>query len=173
MSTATLSVSQNVFQRLHELSARAGEPAETVLDRALAAYAAKLLAGGCQGTEPRTAFEAELLDDPGRIRLPPRDVQAVTARVVAAGRLPGHRAGVVRSTRGCPSAANPVGWRSSDGRTREIKRDSLGETNNRSSPREIRKRTESGCNQWVTLPAMAAPRTRISRRAASLLGGPG
>jgi hypothetical protein len=84
--STVLSVSQDVFQRLHELSARAGETAETVLDRALAAYEAKLLAGGCQGAEPRAGFEAELLDDPGRIRLPPREVQVVTAHVVAADR---------------------------------------------------------------------------------------
>ena len=86
MSTTTLALSEDVFQRLHRLSARAGEPAEAVLDRALADYESKLLAAGGHPVEPRAYSEAELLDDPGRIRLSPRGVQALTVRVVSAGR---------------------------------------------------------------------------------------
>jgi hypothetical protein len=37
---------------------------------------------------PRADFEAELLDDTGRIRTPTRDATIVTARVVSAGRQP-------------------------------------------------------------------------------------
>ena len=82
----TLALSEDVFQRLQRLSARAGEPAEAVLDRALADYESKLLAAGCHAVEPRAYSEAELLDEPGRIRMSPRAVQAVTARVISAGR---------------------------------------------------------------------------------------
>jgi hypothetical protein len=86
VSTTTLTVSENVVQRLHQLSVRAGQPEEAVLDRALADYEAKLLAGDRPPTEPRASCEAELLDDPGRIRMPPRNPQEVTVRVVNAGR---------------------------------------------------------------------------------------
>ena len=86
MSTTTVALSEDVFQRLHQLSARAGQSPEAALDRALADYESKLLAGGCQPVDPRACSEAELLDDPGRIRMSPRGVQAVTARVVSAGR---------------------------------------------------------------------------------------
>jgi hypothetical protein len=86
VATTTLTLSENVFQRLRELSARAGQPAETVLDRALADYESKLLAGGCPPVEPRAHSEAEFLDDPGRIRMSPRGVRAVTAGIVSAGR---------------------------------------------------------------------------------------
>ena len=92
MSTTTLALSEDVFQRLHRLSARAGEPAEAVLDRALADYESKLLAAGDRPVEPRAYSEAELLDDPGRIRMSPHGVQALTVRVVSAGRrTPGLR----------------------------------------------------------------------------------
>jgi hypothetical protein len=84
--TTTLALSEHVFQRLHQLSTRAGQPAEVVLDQALADYESKLLAERDQPVQPRACSEAELLDDPGRIRISPRDVQAVTARVVSAGR---------------------------------------------------------------------------------------
>jgi hypothetical protein len=86
VSTMTLDLSEEVFQRLHRLSARAGEPAEAVLDRALADYESKLLAAGCHPVEPRADSEAELLDDPGRIRMSPRAVRALTVRVVSVGR---------------------------------------------------------------------------------------
>ena len=92
MSTTTLALSADVFQRLQQISARAGQPAEAVLDRALADYESKLLAAGCHPVEPRADSEAELLDDPGRIRMLPRGVQALTVRVVSAGRrMPGLR----------------------------------------------------------------------------------
>jgi len=92
VSTTTLALSEDVFQRLHRLSARAGEPAEAVLDRALADYESKLLATGDASVEPRAYSEAELLEDPGRIRMAPRGVQALTVRVVSAGRrTPGLR----------------------------------------------------------------------------------
>ncbi len=86
MSTTTLALNEDVVQRLHRLSARAGEPAEAVLDRALADYESKLLAAGCQLVEPRADSEAELLDDPGRIRMSPRGARALPACVVSAGR---------------------------------------------------------------------------------------
>jgi len=84
VSTTTLALSQDMFQRLHKLSARAGQPAEAVLERALADYESKLFAEGEQPVHPRESSEAELLDDPGRIRVPPRAVRDVSARVVDA-----------------------------------------------------------------------------------------
>jgi hypothetical protein len=84
VSTTTLALSEDVLRRLRRLSAQAGEPAEAVLDHALADYESKLLGAGCHPTEPRAHSEAELLDDPGRIRMSPRSVHAVKARVVTA-----------------------------------------------------------------------------------------
>jgi hypothetical protein len=86
VTATTLAVSEDVVQRLRQLSAQVGEPAETVLDHALADYESKLHAAGCPPVEPRTDSEPEFLDDPGRIRVSPRGVQAVSARVVLAGR---------------------------------------------------------------------------------------
>lgn len=86
MSATTVAVSEAVYQRLHRLSTQAGQSPEAVLDQALADYEGKLLASGRPTHEPRAASEAELLDDPGRIRIPPRAVTAVSAQVLVVAR---------------------------------------------------------------------------------------
>ena len=73
MSTTTLVLSEDVLQRLHQLSARAGEPAEAVLDHALADYESKLLAAGYDSIEPRADSEVESAGRPRPNSLaPPR-----------------------------------------------------------------------------------------------------
>jgi predicted transcriptional regulator len=86
VSAVTVAVSEAVYQRLHRLSSQAGKSPEAVLDQALAEYEYKLLSQSRPGQQPRAAAEAELLDDLGRIRKPPRDVKSVAVRVVAVGR---------------------------------------------------------------------------------------
>ena len=44
--------------------------------------------GGKPVSEPRAADEAEILEDTGRIRTPPRATTTVTAQVVSSGRRP-------------------------------------------------------------------------------------
>lgn len=86
MSAVTVAVSEAVYQRLHRLSTQAGQSPEAILDQALADYEGKLLPGDHRVQGPRASFEAELLDDPGRIRTPPREVRTIVARVRTVGR---------------------------------------------------------------------------------------
>jgi hypothetical protein len=88
MSTTTIDLSETVYQRLIRLSTQQGQSPATVLAQALAEYERRLLSGEVRGPGPRACSEAELLDDPGRIRTPPRQAQAVTAQVRSAGRQP-------------------------------------------------------------------------------------
>lgn len=85
MSAVTVAVSEAVYQRLHRLSTQAGQPPETILDQALAEYEGRRKSENCLA-QPRAAAEAELIEGPGRIRLPPRTVKTVPARVVTVGR---------------------------------------------------------------------------------------
>src|SRR5262245_2702973 len=71
MSTTTVDLSEAVYQRLIRLSTQQGQSPEAVLDQALADYERRLLSGEGRGPGPRASDEAELLDDPGRIRMPP------------------------------------------------------------------------------------------------------
>jgi hypothetical protein len=79
MSTTTIDLSEAVYQRLIRLSAQQGQSPATVVAQALAAYEHKLLSGEGRGPGPRASSEAELLDDPGRIRTPPRQALALGA----------------------------------------------------------------------------------------------
>lgn len=88
MSTTILPLEDDVYKRLHVLSDKVGQSPGAVLAQALADYEQKLLARDHDSTAPRTSTEAELLDDPGRIRMAPRDQQAVLANVVSVGRRP-------------------------------------------------------------------------------------
>ncbi len=88
MSTMTVDLSEPVYQRLIRLSTQQGQSPEVVLDQALAAYERRLLSGEGRLPVPHASDEAELLDDPGRVRMPPRQAQAVTAQVRSVGRQP-------------------------------------------------------------------------------------
>jgi hypothetical protein len=74
----------SVQQRLQALSCKVGQSPEIVLEQALDDYERKLLSQGNRAMEPRASAEAELLDDLGRIRVPPRDQRRVLAQVVSA-----------------------------------------------------------------------------------------
>src|SRR5207253_1327950 len=88
MSTTILALDERVYERLHVLSNRLGQSLEAILDQALVDYERKLESNDQPTTTPRTSSEAELLDDPGRIRMAPRGQQAVLAHVVSVGRRP-------------------------------------------------------------------------------------
>ena len=88
MSPTTVDLSEAVYQRLIRLATQQGQAPEAVLDQALADYERRLLAGENRAPGPRASAEAELLDDPGRVRTPPRQAQAVTAQVRSTGRQP-------------------------------------------------------------------------------------
>lgn len=88
MSTTNLALDEGVYKRLHVLSDRVGQSPDAVLDQALADYEHKLQSGNHPSTAPRTSAEAELLDDPGRIRMAPRGQQTLLAHVVSVGRRP-------------------------------------------------------------------------------------
>ena len=88
MTPTAFALSEGVYQRLHQLSVQAGQPPEAVLDQALADYERKLLSGEQQAARPHVSPEAELFDDVGRICIPTRAAQAVTAQVQSAGRQP-------------------------------------------------------------------------------------
>ncbi len=85
MSTTTVDLSGAGYQRLIRLSSQQGRSPQAVLDQALADYERSLLSGEARGMSPRASSEAELLDDPGRVRTPPRQTQSVTAKVRSAG----------------------------------------------------------------------------------------
>lgn len=84
----TVDLSEAMYQRLIRLSTQQGQSPEAVLDQALAEYERRLLSGEGRVPGPRASCEAELLDDPGRIRPPSRQAQAVTAQVRSVGRQP-------------------------------------------------------------------------------------
>jgi hypothetical protein len=87
MSTI-LALDERVYERLCVLSNRMGQSPETILDQALVDYERKLESKDQPPMAPRTSSEAELLDDPGRIRIASRDQREVQAHVVSVGRLP-------------------------------------------------------------------------------------
>ncbi len=89
MSATTVGIDEVSYQRLLGLVEQTGRPATAILEQALADYERKVSAGekvGGAPSVPVAAEEAELLEDTGRIRMPPRDVRSVVARVVPAGR---------------------------------------------------------------------------------------
>ena len=86
MSAAILSVGEGVYRRLHRLSTAIGQTPEAVLDCALTDYERKMHADNPKMQVPSAAIEAELLDDPGRIRLDPRNQTTMSARVISIGR---------------------------------------------------------------------------------------
>lgn len=78
----------HVQQRLYALSCKVGQAPEIVLEQALDDYERKLLSQGNRLMAPAASTEAELLDDLGRIRVPPRASQRVLAQVVSIPRRP-------------------------------------------------------------------------------------
>ena len=86
MSTAMLTLDHKVYERLQILSDRIGQSPEAILDEALVDYERKLEVKELPPMAPIASTEAELLDDPGRIRMPPRNQRTVQAHIVSIGR---------------------------------------------------------------------------------------
>ncbi|HKI36235.1 MAG TPA: hypothetical protein VKA46_30540 [Gemmataceae bacterium] len=89
MSASTVAINEASYQRLLDLVEQTGRPAAAILDQALADYERKLSGGenASNGrSTPVAAEEAELLEDTGRIRMPPRARRSVVAHIVPAGR---------------------------------------------------------------------------------------
>jgi len=89
-----LTLDANVQQRLYALSCKVGQAPELVLEQALDDYERKWLSQGKHSMEPRASAEAELLDDLGRIRVPPRAPRQMLAQIVSTrpkATLPHHR----------------------------------------------------------------------------------
>ena len=89
MPAATVGINEGAYQRLLQLVEQTGRPAGAILEQALADYERKVAGGANAGNgplQPAAAKEAELLEDVGRIRMPPRAKQWVAAHVVP---LPG------------------------------------------------------------------------------------
>jgi predicted transcriptional regulator len=89
MSTTTVGIDETSYQRLLGLVEQTGRPAAVILDQALADYERKVSGqenAGKPRLAPVAAEEAELLEDAGRIRIPPREVRTVVARIIPTGR---------------------------------------------------------------------------------------
>ncbi len=84
MSPSTVALSEASSRLLHDLAEQTGQPAIAILDQALVEYSRTRSLE--DRLVPEASPEAEILDDPGRIRLPSRNVQAVAARVIPVGR---------------------------------------------------------------------------------------
>ena len=86
MPATTVGIDEAAYQRLLHLVEQTGRPAGVILEQALAEYEHKV-AGSARPVnglpQPAAAEEAELLDDVGRIRMPPRDRSLIAARIVA------------------------------------------------------------------------------------------
>lgn len=75
MSATTVGINEASYQRLLHLVEQTGRPAPIILEQALADYERKVSRGekAANGlTGPVAAEEAELLEDVGRILMPPR-----------------------------------------------------------------------------------------------------
>ena len=88
VSTTTVALDEKVYERLLVLSGRVGQSPEAIFGQALTDYERKLESESRSQIVPRTEAEAELFDDPGRIRIAPRGQQAILAHVVSAARRP-------------------------------------------------------------------------------------
>ena len=85
MPATTVGINEGSYQRLLHLVEQTGRPAGAILEQALADYECKVSSGANSGNgppQPVAAEEAELLEDTGRIRLPPRASRLVAAHVV-------------------------------------------------------------------------------------------
>ena len=87
MSATTVGINEASYHRLLHLVEQTGRPATVILEQALADYERKV--AGCEEgwngrPTPAAAEEAELLEDIGRIRVPPQGRRLVVAHVVPA-----------------------------------------------------------------------------------------
>jgi hypothetical protein len=85
MPATTVGINEGSYQRLIHLVEQTGRPASAILEQALAEYECKISGGANPGNsrpQPAAAEEAQLLEDVGRIRTPPRDSRLVAAHVV-------------------------------------------------------------------------------------------
>ncbi len=86
MPATTVGIDEAAYQRLLHLVEQTGRPAGVILEQALADYE-HWVARGAQAVngppQPAAAEEAEILEDVGRIRMPPRDRCLVAARIIA------------------------------------------------------------------------------------------
>ena len=75
---------------LRDLSRQTGQPPAVILDDALEEYRRKFVdeEGTSGDSAPPAAEEAELLEDPGRIRMPARVRRTLAVRVAVVGRRP-------------------------------------------------------------------------------------
>ena len=89
MSVTTVGINEGCYQRLLHLVEQTGRPAGAIIEQALADYECKVsgAAKAChQPPQPIASEEAELLEDAGRILMPPRGRRLVTAHVIAVPR---------------------------------------------------------------------------------------
>ncbi len=89
MSATTVGINEGAYERLLHLVEQTGRPAGVILELALADYERKVSGGAppVNGPpQPAAAEEAELLEDVGRIRMPPRGSRLVAAHIVSVPR---------------------------------------------------------------------------------------
>lgn len=86
MSMMSVPIREASFQLLSQLVEKTGQPPADILDQALAEYGRKLSSPEAPAHELVTSAEAEILEGPGPIRLPARDVAVVSATIAEKGR---------------------------------------------------------------------------------------